>query len=97
LHFCLTMSFDRSNESFALGLYIPGAASSLPWPSSLSHAYNHVSPLDTSFSNEGNAHFTVQLVIQLYRNDNMLDARDLSRRGSVLIITPYILCTEELL
>jgi hypothetical protein len=43
----------------------------------------------TSFSNEGNAHFTVQLVIQLYRDASVLDARDLSRRGSVLIITPY--------
>jgi hypothetical protein len=43
----------------------------------------------TSFSNEGNAHFAVQLVIQLYRDANVLDARDLSRRGSVLIITPY--------
>ncbi|KAH6968675.1 P-loop containing nucleoside triphosphate hydrolase protein [Fusarium avenaceum] len=47
------------------------------------------SMIGTSFSNEGNAHFTVQLVTQLYRDANILDARDLSRRGSVLIITPY--------
>lgn len=43
----------------------------------------------TSFSNEVNAHYTMQLVTQIYRDAGILDARDLSRRGSVLIITPY--------
>lgn len=43
----------------------------------------------TSFSNEGNAHYTMQLVTQIYKDASILDARDLSRRGSVLIIAPY--------
>ncbi|EWZ37539.1 hypothetical protein FOZG_09528 [Fusarium oxysporum Fo47] len=42
-----------------------------------------------SFSNPANANFAVQLVVQLYRATGIVDARDFSRRASVLILTPY--------
>ncbi|KAF5639095.1 hypothetical protein F25303_7461 [Fusarium sp. NRRL 25303] len=44
-----------------------------------------------SISNPANAkaNFTVQLVVQLYRDAAFVDARDFSKRASVLILTPY--------
>lgn len=43
-----------------------------------------------SLSNEGNAHLAVKLNDKVHRDAQILDARYLSRRGSVLIITPYL-------
>ncbi|KAH7255805.1 uncharacterized protein BKA55DRAFT_688801 [Fusarium redolens] len=45
--------------------------------------------IDNSFSNPANANFAVQLVVQLYRAAGIIDARDFSRRASVLMLTPY--------
>ncbi|KAI1009130.1 hypothetical protein LB504_003586, partial [Fusarium proliferatum] len=44
-----------------------------------------------SISNPANAkaNFTVQLVVQLYRDAALVDARDFSKRASVLILAPY--------
>ncbi|PNP79694.1 hypothetical protein FNYG_07040 [Fusarium nygamai] len=41
------------------------------------------------FANRANVHFAVQLVVQLYRDAALVDARDFSKRASVLILTPY--------
>ncbi|KAF5703994.1 hypothetical protein FMUND_12753 [Fusarium mundagurra] len=41
------------------------------------------------FVNRANAHLAVQLVVQLYRDAALVDARDFSKRASVLILTPY--------
>ncbi|KAF5656651.1 hypothetical protein FHETE_10888 [Fusarium heterosporum] len=43
----------------------------------------------TSFPNQGNAYFVVQLFVQMFKDGTVLDARGPSRRSSVLIITPY--------
>ncbi|KAJ4267489.1 hypothetical protein NW762_003596 [Fusarium torreyae] len=52
-------------------------------------SYVEESKIGTSFSNPGNANFAMQLVVQLYRLANILDARDLNRRASVLFLTSY--------
>ncbi|KAF4992294.1 hypothetical protein FGRMN_7261 [Fusarium graminum] len=44
---------------------------------------------DTSFSNQGNAHFVIPFVFLMFKDGTILDARGPSRRDSVLIITPY--------
>ncbi|KAF5989844.1 hypothetical protein FBULB1_526 [Fusarium bulbicola] len=42
-----------------------------------------------SYANPANANFAVQLVVQLYRDAALVDARDFSKGASVLILTPY--------
>ncbi|KAG9502797.1 hypothetical protein J7337_005631 [Fusarium musae] len=42
-----------------------------------------------SFANPANANFAMQLVVQLHRDAALVDARDFSKRASVLIPTPY--------
>ncbi|KAF5250315.1 hypothetical protein FANTH_4515 [Fusarium anthophilum] len=42
-----------------------------------------------SYANPANANFAVQLVAQPYRDAALVDARDFSKRASVLILTPY--------
>jgi superfamily I DNA and/or RNA helicase len=42
-----------------------------------------------SFANPANANFAMQLVVQLHRDVALVNARDFSKRASVLIPTPY--------
>ncbi|KAF5678397.1 hypothetical protein FDENT_8973 [Fusarium denticulatum] len=42
-----------------------------------------------SFANRANAHSAVQVVVQLYRDAALVNARDFSKRAFVLILTPY--------
>ncbi|KAF4958246.1 hypothetical protein FSARC_11044, partial [Fusarium sarcochroum] len=47
------------------------------------------SKIGTSFSNPGNAHFVIQLIVQAYRQAHLLNAQDPTKRATTLIITPY--------
>ncbi|KAK7398570.1 hypothetical protein QQX98_012048 [Neonectria punicea] len=56
-------------------------------------------PVGTSYANDANALFVMQLVVQMYREMNPLNVRDVAacrrgeevrvRRGSIMILTPY--------
>ncbi|KAF5615140.1 hypothetical protein F52700_13529 [Fusarium sp. NRRL 52700] len=48
-----------------------------------------VSKSGSSVSSPANANFAVKLVVQLYRDAALVDARDFSERATVLILTPY--------